>query len=183
MPDADAAAMSEEVAVLVVVQGAAATYSKALEAQPGDLVLLAGRGLVYARAGDGARAEKDFSAARAKAPHPGVLNNLCWVKATAGVALPAALADCDAALAKTPDSPAFLDSRGLVLLRLGRFDEAIADYDKALAARPDQPTSLYGRAVAWSRKGDKARADADAAAARKADPDIAARFEQWGVKP
>lgn len=162
--------------------GATAVYSKALEGSPQDLGLLIGRGVVYARAGDGPRAEKDFAAARGKTPQPGLLNNLCWAKATAGVALDSALQDCNAAVAGTPDQPAFLDSRGLVQLRLGHADDAIADYDRALAIRPDQPSSLFGRAVAWARKGDKTKSDADAAAAAKIDPNIQTTFEQYGVK-
>jgi tetratricopeptide (TPR) repeat protein len=163
--------------------GAEATYSKALEGSPQDVSLLLGRGIVYARAGDGGRADKDFAAVRAKATQPVLMNNLCWAKATAGVALDSALDDCNAALEKAPDNAAFLDSRGLVLLRLGRIDEAIADYDRALAGRPGQSTSLFGRAVAWARKGDKAKSDADAAAAQTADPNIRTTFEQYGVKP
>jgi tetratricopeptide (TPR) repeat protein len=162
--------------------GAAATYSKRLEGTPEDLGLLTGRGIVYARAGDGVRADKDFAAVRAKAAQPGVLNNLCWAKATAGVALDSALDDCNAALAKAPDNPSFLDSRGLVFLRLGRFDDAIADYDRALKTRPTQPTSLFGRAVAWARKGDTAKSDADVVAAQKADSAVRATFERYGVK-
>ena len=45
---------------------------------------------------------------------------MCWAKAIAGVALGSALADCNAALAKAPNVAGYLDSRGLVLLRLDR---------------------------------------------------------------
>jgi tetratricopeptide (TPR) repeat protein len=162
--------------------GAAATYSKGLAGAPENIGLLLGRGIAYARAGDGALADKDFAAARARANQPGLLNNLCWAKATAGVALESALDDCNTALAKAPDNSAILDSRALVLLRLGRLDDAIADYDRALATRPTQSTSLFGRAVAWARKGDKAKSDADAAAARQADPNVVTTFERYGVR-
>lgn len=70
----------------------------------------------------------------------------------------------------------FLDSRGLALLRLGRFDAAIADFDRALARSPDLARSLFGRAVAWARKGDTARSAADAAAAARIDPDVRAQY-------
>jgi tetratricopeptide (TPR) repeat protein len=98
------------------------------------------------------------------------------------VALESALADCNAALAKAPDMAGYLDSRGLVLLRLGRIDDAIADYDQALAKSPNTPSALFGRAIAWARKGDRAKAESDAAAAAKVDPDIRAEFERYGVK-
>ncbi len=163
--------------------GAVATYSSALAQSPDDALLLAERGIAYARGGDLARAESDFTAARAKTVEAKTLNDICWSKATAGVALQSALADCDAALSKVPDSADYLDSRALVLLRLGRIDEAIADYGRALARDPDQASSLFGRAVAWARKGEKAKSEADAAAALKLSAGVRARFEGYGVTP
>lgn len=162
--------------------GAIATYSSALERSPDEIDLLAGRGIVFARSGASARAEKDFAEARAKATEPVILNNMCWSKATAGVALESALTDCNAALAKAPEVPGYLDSRGLVLLRLGRLDDAIADYDHALSKSPNMSSSMFGRAVAWARKGDRAKSESDAAAALKIDPDIRTNFERYGVK-
>lgn len=83
--------------------GAVATYSVALERMPASPVLLTGRGIAYARGGDGKRADSDFAAARAKTADATSLNDMCWAKATAGVALESAVADCDAALRTTPD--------------------------------------------------------------------------------
>jgi len=162
---------------------AIASLSKALEAAPADLELLLERGMAYAKTGDRARAEVDFTAARAHAPQAGQLNYMCWEKATAGVALESALADCDAALAKSPGVPAFLDSRAFVMLRLGRLDEAIAEYTRAIHKAPRQAASLYGRGVAWSRKGDKAQAAADQAVAMKIDANVRTQFEGYGVRP
>lgn len=162
--------------------GAISTYSSALQKSPDNLALLLGRGLAYARSGDTAHADADFQRARGKASEPATFNNMCWAKAAAGVALDSALADCNAALAATPDVAGYLDSRGLVLLRLGRLDDAIADYSRALAKRPNMPSSLFGRAVAWARKGDQAQSQTDAAAAAKIDPDIRADFERYGIK-
>lgn len=163
--------------------GAIALYSKGLEASPGDLNLLTWRGIAYAKSGDEAHADADFTAARSHATSAGMLNNLCWTKATEGVALVSALADCDAALAMAPTSPADLDSQAFVMLRLGRLDEAIAGYTRAIHLAPRQAASLYGRGVAWSRKGDKAQAAADMAVALKIDPDIRKRFADYGVAP
>ncbi|MEJ7777012.1 MAG: tetratricopeptide repeat protein [Sphingomicrobium sp.] len=163
--------------------GAVAAYSSALEKSPDEIALLMGRGIAYARSGDSVRAEKDFAGVRAKATEPVIFNNMCWSKATAGVALESALTDCNTALADAPEVGGYLDSRGLVLLRLGRLDDAIADYDRVLAKNPKMPSSLFGRAVAWARKGDRAKSETDAAAALKIDPDIRAEFERYGVKP
>jgi Putative Zn-dependent protease, contains TPR repeats len=142
-----------------------------------------GTGIAFARSGDAAHADADFQRARGKAVEPVIFNNMCWSKAAAGVALESALADCEAALAKAPDVAGYLDSRGLVFLRLGRIDDAIADYDRALAKSPNIPSSLFGRAIAWARKGDRAKSESDAAAATKIDPDVRADFERYGVKP
>lgn len=161
--------------------GAATSYTAAMGPTPGSSDLLARRGTAFVRAGDTARGEKDFAEARAMASTPTEINNMCWTKATAGVVLDAALVDCNAALAKSPEDASFLDSRGLVLLRLGRFDEAIADYDLTLAKRPKMAGSLYGRAVAWARKGDATKSAADLTAATKIDPDIADTFKGYGI--
>lgn len=163
------------------------TWNAAVAAEPKEPGLLAERGIAHARAGSMALAEKDFAAARAMsgsaAQDATALNNICWAKATAGLLLQSALADCDAALGKLPDAPAYLDSRGLVLLRLGRLDEAIATYDRALAKAPRQTSSLWGRSIAWARKGDRARSATDAAAALKNNLDVRTEFEAYGVKP
>ena len=163
--------------------GAIALYSKGLQASPADLDLLVGRGIAYAKSGDRSHADVDFDAARARATQAAQLNAICWEKATAGVALESALADCDAALAKAPGTPGYLDSRGLVLLRLGRLDESIASYTRAIAKSPRQAPSLFGRGIAWSRKGDKAQAAADEAAALRIDPKVRSQFEGYGVRP
>jgi tetratricopeptide (TPR) repeat protein/transglutaminase-like putative cysteine protease len=164
-------------------EAAIRSWTAAIEAEPEDLGLLINRGVAYLRSGQAALGEADHATVRSRRRNDATVhNNICWAKATAGVALDSALADCNAALALEPEAPAFLDSRALVFLRLGRFDEAIADYDRALAAAPRQPPSLFGRAIAWSRKGDRVRADADAAAAERNDPTIRRTFERYGVR-
>ena len=52
-----------------------------------------------------------------------------------------------------PDTAAFLDSRGLVRLRMGDLDKSIADYDAALKLQPHSAWSLYGRGLAKGKKG------------------------------
>lgn len=163
------------------VAGAIAIYSAVLHDASDDVDALVNRGIAYVRSGDPVRAEKDFAQARAKVSKAVDFNNICWIKATAGVALESALSDCNAALAKEPDFPGFLDSRGLVLLRLGRLDDAVADYDRALAKAPRMPSSLFGRAIAQARKGEKAKSDVDYAAALRANPDVEAEFEDYGI--
>lgn len=161
--------------------GAIALLDRPAAGQDAMAGLIVQRGILRARAKDDAGAERDFVAARAAASNPADLNNICWAKATAGVALASAMVDCDKALAAHPDEAAFLDSKALVLLRLGRIDDAIATYDRALAKAPGQTSSLYGRAIAWSRKRDAARAAADRAAALKISPEVDRTYADYGL--
>ena len=155
--------------------------SQAMHGQTSNTALLTRRGIDYALSGQQSLAQADFTAARSHANSAGALNNMCWDKATANVALDSALADCDAALAMTPDSPGIIDSRAFVLLRLGRLDDAIAGYDRALSLSPRLSASLYGRGLAWEQKGDQTKADADIAAAIQIDDGIRDRFEGFGL--
>jgi tetratricopeptide (TPR) repeat protein/transglutaminase-like putative cysteine protease len=120
------------------------------------------------------------------AKHPGdahALNVVCWFKATRNLALASALADCDAALKIAADTPAYLDSRGLVRLRGHDEKGAIADYSAALRRAPDLVSSLYGRGIAWARLGDRNRALADLSRARSTKPEIDVIWADYGVTP
>jgi tetratricopeptide (TPR) repeat protein len=118
--------------------------------------------------------------------HPdnaGLLNERCWSRATGNIELELALADCDRALALAPNNAAFLDSRAMVKLRLGRTEEAIADATAALAAAPRLAPALYIRGVAHMRRGDRASAERDLAMARRLAFDIDLIYRSYGVTP
>lgn len=108
-------------------------------------------------------------------------NGRCWARAAAGKDLNKALDDCNRAVAGAPKTAAFLDSRGLVELRLGDNDKAIADYDAALTLQPKLGWSLYGRGLAKRRKGLKAEGDADVAAAVAINPKLPQAAKQFGI--
>lgn len=140
------------------------------------------RSAAYDRVGDTIRARADFDAARLGAKSADQLNYLCWQVATGGTTLlDQALAACDASLALKPDDANTIDSRGLVLLRLGRLDDAITAYTRALSLSPRLAGSRYGRALVFARRGDGATASTEAAAALKEDPDLAAVFGGYGL--
>jgi tetratricopeptide (TPR) repeat protein len=109
------------------------------------------------------------------------LNGRCWARALANRELPQALSDCDAAVRREAGNPDYLDSRGLVHLRMGAYDKAIADYDKALAINPHLAFSLYGRGLAEIAKGDAAGGKADIAAATAAEPNMGRRAHHYGL--
>ena len=110
------------------------------------------------------------------------LNGRCWARALWGHDLGKARGDCDAAVRAVAGNAGYLDSRGLVWLRLGDDDRAIADFDAALAMQPRLAWSLYGRALAERHKGLAERSDRDMAAAVAVVGDIAERAARYGVK-
>ena len=161
--------------------GAIATLTTAAALAPAEASIPLQRGIVYAKLSQSAAAEHDFAAARALSKTAFALNLLCWEKATANVALNAALAECEAALAKEPTAAPILDSRAFVLLRLGRYDDALQAYEKVLRVTDKLAASLYGRGVIYALQGKRALADADIRSALAIEPDIGTRFKEYGV--
>ncbi|MCU6454578.1 aspartyl protease family protein [Sphingomonas sp. A2-49] len=112
---------------------------------------------------------------------PVAQNDRAWVRALGNRELPAALSDVDAAIRQRRDNANFLDTRGLVHLRLGQYDKAVADYTACLAAQPRSAWSLYGRGLAERHLGQTAAAEADVAAALKIAVHIDERFRALGI--
>lgn len=162
--------------------GSLITLGKAISLRGETLELLGRRAIARAKKLEQASAQSDIAAARAKAYNSDDLNNLCWWWGTAGVELESALSACDAALAREPRNQPALDSRGFVLLRLGRYDESIASYNDSLDYQPTSAASLYGRGLAKQGKGDKAGADRDMKLAIVFDRQIGKTFERYGMK-
>jgi tetratricopeptide (TPR) repeat protein len=162
--------------------GMIATYDKLVALKPGNPYWLMNRGIGFLRMGNETKAAADFAATNlATTSDAQLLNAVCYERAKIGKTLDTALAECNRAVALQPASSAIIDSRGLVNLRLGHFDDSIADFSKAIAASPQQAESLYGRGLAYAKKGDKAHADADFAAALKADSKVAERYDEMGL--
>jgi TonB family protein len=161
--------------------GALDTLGIAMASQTDNYDLLTARGIVYAKSGQAALAELDFAAARKFATTATALNNICWAKATAGVALDTARLECDASVAEAPYDSAAQDSLGFVLLRLGRNSEAIASYDIALKIRPLSAASLYGRGLAKRLLGKVDEANTDIRKALLGDAHVAETFAEFGL--
>ena len=156
-------------------------YLDRIKADSSDRYAQRQRAIVLYKAGRVADAEKLFGAERLAAKSADELNSLCWSKATAGVMLDSALQDCRDALKLNPNSAMYLDSLGMVFLKLGKLDEALDAYNQAIA-RNSGANSLMGRSFVYSRKGDRVHAEADAAAARKLYNDIDSSFADYGLK-
>ena len=114
---------------------------------------------------------------------PRARNARCWARALMGKDLDHALDDCNFAVRKDPKVAAYFDSRGLVYLRLGKYDKAVADYDAALALNPKIAWSLYGRGLAKQHLGQTAAGQADIGAAEAFAPKIAEEAASHGVVP
>jgi len=142
-------------------------------------------GSLYARAGLLAEAiaqyDKWIAAHDQDVQMPEARNARCWARALWGQELDKALADCNAALKSRPDAAAFLDSRGLVRLRMGDLDKSIADYDASLRLQPRSAWSLYGRGLAKVRKGLTSAGEEDVAAATAIQPRIEDEARRHGI--
>jgi len=111
----------------------------------------------------------------------------CMSSAMQNQDLPTALSDCNAALRrldkKNENYSHLLVYRGLVRLRQGDYDKAIADFNDALKLMPKNARALYARAVAESRKNNQQDSASDLEAARQIEPQVAGRFERYGIVP
>ena len=165
---------------------AVGAYTAALEqGNPKGVQLVAvltGRGLAETMAGKQSAAAADFKLAQESAKTPSGFNFICWNLAINNIALPTALASCEAGLAKSPKLAAILDSKGFTLLRMGRYHDAITAYDAAIDVRPEGAASLLGRGLAKRRSGDAQGGTADISAAQKLDPEIVGEFASYGMR-
>lgn len=153
---------------------------RAISAAPDAENLLSLRGQVRVAAGDADGARSDFAALRnLDLNDPNVANNVCWAQAITGFDLELALSDCDRALAA--GEAAYIDSRAMVLLQLGRYAEARADYERAVAAAPNQSASVYGLGMARLALGDEGGRD-DLVRARGLDIDVAEDFATFEAR-
>jgi tetratricopeptide (TPR) repeat protein len=153
---------------------------------PGNTNLVQQAGVAFARAGfyeDAIRQMDTWIAAHPKDEDlPAALGARCYARAAWGKELDIALADCDVAMRKDKTSLT-MQTRGLVLLRMDKLDEAIAQYTAAIKAQPRAARALYGRGLAELKKGQKAEGDADLAAALAIAPGLTAEYRRLGLAP
>jgi tetratricopeptide (TPR) repeat protein len=122
---------------------------------------------------------------RAHSLHPdslGFSNQRCWARAVAGLELGVALEACNAALAEG-NRASILDSRALVFLKLGRFQDAWNDFNTAVGMSAENPHYLYGRGVAALHLGRQSEGRADLERAASMDGEISLEYAANGVRP
>jgi len=108
-------------------------------------------------------------------------NARCWFLALRNDSLDQALEDCNKAIELSSNPATYLDSRGMVHYRAGRYTEAAADYAAALADSPAMPSSLFMSGLVARKLGKKTEGDAAIAAARKIHPDIDHFYARYGI--
>ncbi len=88
-----------------------------------------------------------------------VANNLAWLLAhEEPPELDRALQLINLALDRRPNDPMYRDTRGRILLKMGRWDDALADLETALAGNPTLPGLHGALAEAYDHLGDPAMA-------------------------
>ena len=109
------------------------------------------------------------------------LNERCWARGLSNQMLDDALKDCRKAIRRDGEKPDYLDSLGLVQLRLGHYPEAVKAYERAVAENPHSAWSRYGLGLAKIRSGQTDAGNADLVAARALNPEIEARATKYGL--
>jgi len=88
--------------------------------------------------------------------NPPMLNNLAW--AYSQVKDPRALETAERAYNLKPDSPAFADTLGWILIEQGNAKRGLELLQKAVTAAPNAPEFRYHLAQGWLKVGDKSKA-------------------------
>lgn len=109
------------------------------------------------------------------------LNERCWARGLSNRMLEDALKDCRKAIKRDGNDPTYLDSLGLIELRLRHYPESIHAYEQALAQRPRLAWSRYCLALAKIRSGQTPAGNADLGVARSLDPQVETRAARYGL--
>jgi tetratricopeptide (TPR) repeat protein len=109
------------------------------------------------------------------------LNKRCWARSLSNQMLDDALKDCRKAIHRDGENPAYLDSLGMVELRLGHYSESIKAYEQCIAAHSGFAWSRYGLGLAKIRNGQTDAGNADLAAAHAIDPQIEVLASKYGL--
>jgi tetratricopeptide (TPR) repeat protein len=152
-------------------QEALSVYDQALQKTPEDSGLLYGRSLVHERMGRFPQAEADLRRILATDKEDArAMNALGYMLAVNTDRYEEARKLIEAALQRSPEDAAVIDSMGWVLYKLGRLEEARGYLERALAKAADPEISAHLGEVLWALgQREQARAVWDKALAR--DPE------------
>ena len=127
-----------------------AFLDEAVAEDPENVALLYYRGMMGQQLGRMDILERDLSQVLTINPeHADALNALGYTLADQTDRFDEALALITKALALRPDEPAFIDSMGWVLFRLGRFEEARSQLERAYQLFPNDEVASHLGEVLW----------------------------------
>lgn len=159
-------------------------FTHALEINPRFARVLLNRGNLYRDQGDLERALADYDRAAELRPREARFQNgRCWTRVMRDIDREIAREACDLAVRRASDDRErsyYLDSRGLLALREGRFQDAWNDYNNAVLAMPEFAHFRYGRGLAAIALGRWDEGEADLAAAVAADAEVANLYAGYG---
>lgn len=115
-------------------------------------------------------------------PGSEAFNALCWYAGIWNLATRDTLPVCLKAVEQSAGGVGALDSRALVLFRLGEARQALTDLDKVLTASPGEHASRYLRGIVRLELGDAAGRE-DIALALSAEPALEAIYRAYGLAP
>lgn len=108
-----------------------------------DVSSLVNLGFALHEKKDWDKAEKVYDRALALEPDsPQVLNNFAYMLAVSGRRLPDALDYIDRALQQQPENASYIDTKGWILYRMGKLQEALDTLQKAAALDDNNPEIL-----------------------------------------
>ncbi|AKM06700.1 DUF3857 domain-containing protein [Pelagerythrobacter marensis] len=117
------------------------------------------------------------------APGSETFNALCWYAGIWNLATPDTVPVCLKAVEQSAGGISALDSRAMVLFRLGEAEQALTDLDKVLAAEPGSHASRYLRGIVRFALGDDTAGRDDIALALSAEPALDAIYRVYGLVP
>lgn len=160
-------------------------YGALIHLEPRNALNYQARASLYGELKQYDLARADIMTALKIAPmNAGLHNSMCWVLALEGKELERALTYCNVAVGLTGNTNGFaIDSRGMVYLKMGKYDLALADYERAMGISPRSSHFMYGRGIVLLRLGraEEGRGFIDRAVA--AEPGIAKQYADYGVTP
>ena len=140
-------------------------------------------GVALGLAGRGAEGMAILSQVAERTPNaPWLLNQICWYSGIWNVAVADTADECERAVELADNPAAAIDSRALVLYRLGRTDEALKDLQQVIDTVPYMHASRYLRGIIRMREGISG-GQQDVDVATRAVPDIVRQYERYGLGP
>lgn len=147
-----------------------ADFNEAIGLDSRDADFYDGRGSLWYKNDDYAKAIADFDQAILRKPaNPVFLNNrgLAWYGKEE---FEKAIADFDKAVRLNPRNPVYYSNRGQSEFQRENYDRAMADFNVAIRLNPQDADYLYWRGRVWNRKANFIRANEDFTEAIRLNP-------------